>query len=58
MSDSTSRGQFVWYDLMTSDTDAALNFYKNLIGWGTMAWEGGTSRIPCGPTTMCRWVVS
>jgi predicted enzyme related to lactoylglutathione lyase len=26
---------------MTSDTDAALNFYKNLIGWGTMAWEGG-----------------
>jgi predicted enzyme related to lactoylglutathione lyase len=35
------RGQFVWYDLATSDTDAAIGFYTDLIGWGTQEWEGG-----------------
>ncbi len=41
MSEDTSRGRFVWYDLMTSDQDAASDFYTDLIGWGTTAWEGG-----------------
>ena len=34
------RGRFVWYDLMTMDPDAAQSFYKELIGWGTEAWDG------------------
>jgi len=37
---SDNRGRFVWYDLMTSDPDAAQSFYTKLIGWGTEAWEG------------------
>jgi predicted enzyme related to lactoylglutathione lyase len=41
MSDSTPRGRFVWYDLMTTDPVAAQNFYQDLIGWGTTAWDGG-----------------
>ena len=28
-------GHFVWYELMTSDTDAAEAFYREVIGWGT-----------------------
>jgi predicted enzyme related to lactoylglutathione lyase len=34
------RGRFVWYDLMTSDLDAAVDFYTRLAGWGTAPWEG------------------
>jgi len=34
-------GQFVWYDLMTTDPDAAQDFYTKVIGWGTEAFEGG-----------------
>jgi uncharacterized protein len=29
-----SRGRFVWYELMTTDVDAALTFYANVVGWG------------------------
>ena len=32
-------GRFVWYDLMTTDLDAAKAFYTKVIGWGTMPWE-------------------
>jgi hypothetical protein len=35
------RGRFVWYDLMTNDTDGAVDFYGNVIGWGTVPFEGG-----------------
>ena len=28
-----SLGQFVWYDVMTSDSKAAESFYRNVIGW-------------------------
>ncbi len=31
MSDNT--GKFVWYELMTSDYNAAESFYQNVIGW-------------------------
>lgn len=37
----TASGRFVWYDLMTSDPDAATTFYTQLIGWGTAPWESG-----------------
>lgn len=33
MPDSPCR--FFWYELMTSDTAAALDFYKAVVGWGT-----------------------
>ena len=34
-------GRFVWYDLMSTDVDAAKAFYTKLIGWGTAPFEGG-----------------
>jgi uncharacterized protein len=30
-----SQGRFVWYELMTTDTEAAKAFYANVVGWGT-----------------------
>jgi predicted enzyme related to lactoylglutathione lyase len=27
-------GKFFWYELMTSDPDAALKFYEDVVGWG------------------------
>jgi len=43
MSGAEARGRFVWYELMTSDSDAAIDFYSKVIGWGTAVWEGGTT---------------
>jgi uncharacterized protein len=31
----SSNGRFVWYELMTTDIEAAKLFYANVIGWGT-----------------------
>ncbi len=28
-------GSFVWCELLTTDTDAAGNFYKKVVGWKT-----------------------
>lgn len=28
-------GKFFWYDIMTTDTQAARRFYANVVGWGT-----------------------
>lgn len=33
-------GRFVWYELLTSDPDAAIPFYTKLIGWNTATWPG------------------
>lgn len=41
MSSAEARHRFVWYDLMTTDPDAASAFYSPVIGWGTTQWEGG-----------------
>ena len=32
-------GQFVWYELLTPDTDAAKKFYSSFTGWGTQAFD-------------------
>lgn len=32
-------GKFVWYELMTSDPDAAQSFYHETIGWGTAPFD-------------------
>jgi predicted enzyme related to lactoylglutathione lyase len=36
MSTPDNRGRFVWHELMTTDTAAAAEFYKTVIGWGTV----------------------
>lgn len=41
MTDTTPRGRFVWYDLLTTDPDAAASFYTKVAGWGTQDWPGG-----------------
>ena len=40
MSGVIPRGRFVWYDLMTSDPDSAVDFYTRLAGWSTAPWAG------------------
>lgn len=34
------RGEFVWHELLTSDPEAALDFYCELVGWDHEIWEG------------------
>lgn len=36
--DSSYRGRFVWFDLITSDSAGAQAFYKSVAGWGTEGW--------------------
>jgi predicted enzyme related to lactoylglutathione lyase len=30
-----SHGRFIWYELITTDMEAAKTFYANVVGWGT-----------------------
>ena len=62
MSEESARGRFVWYDLMTTDPEAAKAFYTAVAGWGTETWDssgmpytmwtasgkpiGGTMKLP------------
>lgn len=41
MSD-TPRGRFCWYELMTTDPEAAPGFYGKIAGWGATPFEGAT----------------
>lgn len=38
MAKSVSRGRFPWHELMTTDTDAAIRFYSQVVGWSTEAF--------------------
>jgi predicted enzyme related to lactoylglutathione lyase len=40
MSAEANHGCFVWFDLMTTDPPAAVDFYTRLLGWGTQEWTG------------------
>jgi uncharacterized protein len=40
---STLLGRPVWYELMTTDTAAAEKFYKNVVGWTTVPFDGSPS---------------
>lgn len=40
MSDLT--GRFLWFEIMTTDTDGAKAFYSELLGWKAQNWEGGS----------------
>jgi uncharacterized protein len=37
MAESPNFGRFVWYDLMSPDTEASKRFYTQVLGWGTRA---------------------
>lgn len=71
MADATSRGRFVWYDLMTTDPTRAQEFYTKVMQWGTQTWEnpmpytmftagetpiGGIMELPAGPGAPPHWV--
>ncbi|GEP05916.1 VOC family protein [Methylobacterium oxalidis] len=34
---------FVWYQLMTTDPEAAETFYRAVVGWEAQPWEGGNA---------------
>src|SRR5262245_49928132 len=36
-------GSFVWCELLTTDTAAAGNFYKKVVGWKTAPWGNDSS---------------
>jgi uncharacterized protein len=38
----TPKGKFAWYELMTSDTQAAGSFYSNVVGWTTCDVSSGS----------------
>lgn len=38
---SAASGRFVWYDLMTTDTEGAKAFYTAITGWKSSKWAGG-----------------
>ena len=37
----TPNGRFCWYELMTTDPDAAVDFYGRVAGWTTAPWGEG-----------------
>ena len=39
MSDAT--GRFVWYELLTTDPEAAKAFYGEVVGWSVQKWSDG-----------------
>ena len=39
-----SQGDFIWYELMTADAEAAAAFYGPVIGWTTALMPGGMER--------------
>lgn len=41
MAEPKPRGRFVWFDLVTTDPKATLEFYPAVTGWGTTHWDGG-----------------
>lgn len=44
MSNTTSRGRFVWHQLNTPNADAALTFYTSVCEWGREAWQPDPSQ--------------
>lgn len=40
-SENPSRGRFVWYELLTKDQPAAIDFYTRLVGWNTELYDTG-----------------
>jgi predicted enzyme related to lactoylglutathione lyase len=40
MANAVARGRFVWHELMTTDPDAAIRFYGQVVGWTTEPFPG------------------
>jgi len=38
------KGRFVWYDLMTTDQEKAIDFYSEVVGWTTEDWPNAPQR--------------
>jgi uncharacterized protein len=51
--ESKMTGRFVWYELMTTDTKAAIAFYSEVIGWKTELFPESQ-----GPEAYTMWVGS
>jgi hypothetical protein len=43
MADASVRGRFVWHELWTPNSAGAHEFYSELVGWSTQAWEHDAS---------------
>jgi predicted enzyme related to lactoylglutathione lyase len=43
MADPSVRGRFVWHELWTPNSAGAHEFYSELVGWRTQAWEHDAS---------------
>jgi predicted enzyme related to lactoylglutathione lyase len=43
MPDKTSRGRFVWHELITADSAKAHEFYGKVVGWKTQPYEADPS---------------
>lgn len=41
MAEQAAPSRFVWYELMTTEPQAAPAFYQAVVGWTTQAWQGG-----------------
>lgn len=41
MTTTVPTGRFVWFDLMTTDQNKAIEFYTKVMGWSTEDWSGG-----------------
>jgi predicted enzyme related to lactoylglutathione lyase len=44
MADSSILGRVLWYELLTTDVDAAEKFYTSVVGWTTAPFEGSPQR--------------
>lgn len=44
-------GRFVWYDLLTTDLEAAKAFYSDIIGWKMTKWSDGNYEMWTAGTT-------
>ncbi len=44
MADTSLHGRFAWYELMTTDAEAAAGFYSRVVGWGTQPAPGVQAR--------------
>lgn len=40
MPSAVTRGRFAWHELMTPDPDAAIRFYRQVVGWGIEQFPG------------------
>ena len=47
---SDTQGNFVWCELDTSDVKGAIEFYKDVIGWGTQAFGENYAILTAGET--------